>query len=66
MTSSPTVSPRSLEALEFPQTLALLARRDLSPMISHRFPLAHFTQALTVARDPQQAGKVMVEPGSPA
>jgi len=53
-------------AMEYPedyaQTLALLGRRDLSPMISHRFPLERFPEALAVARDPRQAGKVMVEP----
>jgi threonine dehydrogenase-like Zn-dependent dehydrogenase len=53
-------------AMEYPAdfgaTLGLLARRDLSPMITHRFPLARFTEALAVARDPRASGKVMVEP----
>lgn len=52
-------------AMEYPadyaDSLALLQRRDLSPMISHRFPLACFHDALAVARDPQAAGKVLVE-----
>jgi threonine dehydrogenase-like Zn-dependent dehydrogenase len=52
-------------AMEYPEdfgvTLGLLARRDLSPMISHRFPLARFGDALAVARDPSAAGKVMIE-----
>lgn len=58
-------------AMEYPEdygeTLALLARRDLSPMISHRFPLERFHEALAVARDPAAAGKVMiqVEEGAP-
>jgi len=51
-------------AMEYPEdyaaTLALLARRDLSPMISHRFPLSRFAEALSVARDPAAAGKVMI------
>jgi threonine dehydrogenase-like Zn-dependent dehydrogenase len=51
-------------AMEYPEdyaeTLALLSRRDLSPMISHRFPLERFHEALAVARDPQAGGKVML------
>jgi hypothetical protein len=30
-------------------------------MITHRFPLERFHEALEVARDPSVAGKVMVE-----
>jgi len=52
-------------AMEYPDdyrdTLALLSRRDLSPMISHRFPLERFHEALAVARDPSAGGKVMIE-----
>jgi len=52
-------------AMEYPEdygaALALLSRRDLSPMISHRFPLKRFHDALAVARDPQAGGKVMIE-----
>jgi threonine dehydrogenase-like Zn-dependent dehydrogenase len=52
-------------AMEYPEdygrTLALLARRDLSAMISHRFPLDRFHEALAVARDPAAGGKVMIE-----
>lgn len=51
-------------AMEYPddyrRTIALLSRRDLSPMISHRFPLERFHEALAVARDPAAAGKVMI------
>jgi (R,R)-butanediol dehydrogenase / meso-butanediol dehydrogenase / diacetyl reductase len=47
---------------DFSQTLSLLARRDLSPMITHRFPLARFAEALAVARDASASGKVMIEP----
>jgi threonine dehydrogenase-like Zn-dependent dehydrogenase len=54
-------------AMEYPKdftdSLALLVRRDLSPMISHRFPLERFREALAVARDPQAAGKVLIELG---
>jgi threonine dehydrogenase-like Zn-dependent dehydrogenase len=52
-------------AMEYPENytdaLALLSRRDLSPMISHRFPLAEFREALAVAGDPQAGGKVLIE-----
>jgi threonine dehydrogenase-like Zn-dependent dehydrogenase len=52
-------------AMEYPEDFArgidLLVRRDLSPMITHRFPLERFHEALDVARDPSVAGKVMVE-----
>jgi threonine dehydrogenase-like Zn-dependent dehydrogenase len=51
-------------AMEYPDdyaaTVALLARRDLSPMISHRFPLERFYEALAVAQDPSAGGKVMI------
>jgi threonine dehydrogenase-like Zn-dependent dehydrogenase len=46
---------------DFSATLALLARQDLSAMITHRFPLERFPEALATARDPAAAGKVMVE-----
>jgi threonine dehydrogenase-like Zn-dependent dehydrogenase len=52
-------------AMEYPDdytdAIELLTRRDLSPMISHRFPLDRFDEALAVARDPKAGGKVMVE-----
>jgi threonine dehydrogenase-like Zn-dependent dehydrogenase len=52
-------------AMEYPEDfgrgIELLSRRDLSPMITHRFPLERFHEALEVARDPSVAGKVMVE-----
>jgi threonine dehydrogenase-like Zn-dependent dehydrogenase len=47
---------------DFSQTLALLGRRDLSPMITHRFPLERFHEALELARTPDAGGKVMVTP----
>lgn len=52
-------------AMEYPEDFArgvdLLARRDLTPMITHRFPFERFHEALAVARDPSVAGKVMIE-----
>ncbi len=52
-------------AMEYPddygRTLDVLCRRDLSPMITHRFPLERFHEGLEVARDPQRGGKVMID-----
>jgi threonine dehydrogenase-like Zn-dependent dehydrogenase len=54
-------------AMEYPEdytdSLGLLGRWDLSPMISHRFPLERFHDAFAIARDPQTAGKVLIEVG---
>jgi len=52
-------------AIEYPEDFGrgvdLLARCDLDAMITHRFPLERFHEALAVARDPAVAGKVMIE-----
>jgi L-idonate 5-dehydrogenase len=52
-------------AMEYPEdytdSLALLSRWDLSPMITHRFPLYRFSEALEIASDPNTGGKVMVD-----
>jgi 2-desacetyl-2-hydroxyethyl bacteriochlorophyllide A dehydrogenase len=52
-------------AMEYPERyddmLDLLARRDLTPMITHRFRLEDFLEALAVARDPARGAKVMIE-----
>jgi threonine dehydrogenase-like Zn-dependent dehydrogenase len=52
-------------AMEYPanyrEMIELLCRRDLSPMISHRFPLARFSEAFAIAADPQASGKVIVQ-----
>jgi threonine dehydrogenase-like Zn-dependent dehydrogenase len=52
-------------AMEYPDdyndAIELLARRDLSPMISHRFPLERFEEAFAVAKDPLAGGKVLIE-----
>ena len=51
-------------AMEYPadfgRSLAVLDRDDLGSMITHRFPLESFHEALAVARDPDVAGKVMI------
>jgi threonine dehydrogenase-like Zn-dependent dehydrogenase len=53
-------------AMEYPDdyndSIELLARRDLSPMISHRFPLDRFHEAFDTAKDPQAGAKVLVLP----
>ncbi|MCP5069838.1 MAG: zinc-binding dehydrogenase [bacterium] len=48
---------------DFSESLGLLGRRDLSAMITHRFPLEQFRQALDTARDPQSGGKVLIQIG---
>jgi len=35
---------------------------DVSPMISHRFPLDRFAEAFALAADPQRSTKVLVYP----
>jgi len=56
-------------AMEYPERfeamLELLERRDLSAMISHRFPLERFDEAFATAQDPQAGGKVIVEMAQP-
>lgn len=47
---------------DYGETVRMLSELDLSPVISHRFPLAEVEKALDVARDASVAGKVMVEP----
>jgi threonine dehydrogenase-like Zn-dependent dehydrogenase len=47
---------------DFSETIALLGRRDLSPLITHRFPLERFAEALAVAKDANAGGKVMIQP----
>ena len=46
--------------------LRMLARADLTPMVTHRFPLERFHDALAVARDPAAGGKVLIEMGQGA
>ena len=49
---------------DFGETVELLRNVDLSPIITHKFALEDFGAALEVARDPQAAGKVMIEFGN--
>ena len=46
---------------DFGQTIELLRNVDLSPLITHRFALDDFEEAIGVARDTEVAGKVMIE-----
>jgi threonine dehydrogenase-like Zn-dependent dehydrogenase len=41
--------------------LEMLVESDLSPMITHRFPLDAWDQALATAQDPAAGGKVIIE-----
>lgn len=46
---------------EFGDVIAMLdSGLDVSPMVTHRFPLAQFDAALTMAKQADQAGKVIV------
>jgi threonine dehydrogenase-like Zn-dependent dehydrogenase len=47
---------------DYREMVRMLLEMDLSPAITHRFPLARFEQALATARDPRVAGKVLIEP----
>lgn len=52
-------------SIEYPadygEMIRLLARRDLEPMITHRFGLDDFLEAFDVARAPDAGAKVMIE-----
>ena len=47
---------------EFPEVIEMLkdSRVDVAPLISHRFALADFMEALKTARDPDSSAKVMI------
>jgi threonine dehydrogenase-like Zn-dependent dehydrogenase len=49
---------------DFGETVELLRQVDLSPLITHRFPLEDFHVALDAARDIESAGKVLIEFGT--
>lgn len=44
----------------FDDTLDLLERRDLTPMITHRFPLGDFDRALSTLETSRDCGKVLI------
>ncbi len=52
-------------SIEYPPRFAdaidLLARCDLSPLLTHRFPLDRFDDALAVLSGSKDGGKVLVE-----
>ena len=48
----------------FADAIELLARRDLSPMITDRFPLSRIDDALTLLADSRECGKVMIDMAS--
>ena len=51
-------------AMEYParfeSAIELLARRDLSAMITHRYPLDDFARALDTLGGSRECGKVMI------
>lgn len=49
---------------DYSEMVQMLGEVDLSAMITHRFPLARFEEALAVARDPSAGGKVLIEPNA--
>ncbi|MGI9590688.1 MAG: zinc-dependent alcohol dehydrogenase, partial [Myxococcota bacterium] len=48
---------------DYSEMVRMLSDVDLSPAITHRFPLERFDEALATAQDPTRAGKVMIEFG---
>jgi len=52
-------------AMEYPDRfedmIELLGRRDLRPMITHRFRLEEFHEAFAIAQSPDRGAKVMIE-----
>jgi threonine dehydrogenase-like Zn-dependent dehydrogenase len=47
---------------DYSEMVRMLSEVDLSPAITHRFPLARFEDALDTARDASVSGKVIIEP----
>ncbi len=45
----------------FDDAIDLLARRDLSGLLTHRYPLEEFDQALTFLQTSTDCGKVLIE-----
>jgi threonine dehydrogenase-like Zn-dependent dehydrogenase len=46
---------------DWSEAFEILTSMDLRPMITHRFPLERFDDALAVARDPAAGAKVLIE-----
>ena len=49
---------------DYSQMVRMLSEVDLSPAITHRFPLADYATAIDTARDASASGKVLIEPGA--
>ena len=47
---------------DYAEMVRMLSEVDLSPAITHRFPLARFEEALETARNASVSGKVIIEP----
>jgi (R,R)-butanediol dehydrogenase / meso-butanediol dehydrogenase / diacetyl reductase len=47
---------------DYTEMVRMLTEVDLSPAITHRFPLARFEEALDTARDASVSGKVIIRP----
>jgi threonine dehydrogenase-like Zn-dependent dehydrogenase len=45
----------------FEDAIDLLARRDLSGLVTHRYPLDRFDEALTTLQTSKDCGKVLIE-----
>jgi hypothetical protein len=48
----------------FADAIDLLARRDLSALLTHRYRLEHFDDALDLLRGSRDCGKVLVSLGT--
>jgi (R,R)-butanediol dehydrogenase / meso-butanediol dehydrogenase / diacetyl reductase len=63
LTSEMRISAAYAYPTEFPDVVNMLTQGqvDVSPLISHRYPLSQFTDAITTAQDANAAVKVMVD-----
>ena len=57
-------------SIEYPERyetmIEMIARRDLSPMITHRYALDDFLEAFEIASSPDAGAKVMIDTGGDA